>query len=105
MRESTIKRSALGLLLTGSMLSAPPASAVEYPIGQPQQRHGMEIGAVYLQPILMEPKGMMTNPEESDVHMEADIRALADNPNGCAEGAWIPYLQIKYEIAKEGSDR
>ena len=47
------------------------SGAVEYPIGQPQQRHGMEIGAVYLQPIDMEPDGMMRKAAESDVHMES----------------------------------
>ena len=76
------------------------AQAVEYPIGTPQLRAGMEIAAVYLQPVLMEPDGMMKKPEESDVHMEADIHALANNPNGFDEGAWMPYLMIKYEITK-----
>lgn len=91
---------ALGLIGLPGM-----SAAVEYPIGQPQQRSGMEIGAVYLQPVLMEPEGMMKNPGESDVHMEADIHALANNPNGFAEGEWVPYLLVKYEIAKSGSDR
>ena len=79
------------------------ALAVEYPIGTPQQRNGMEIAAVYLQPVTMEPEGMMRKVEESDVHMETDIHALASNPNGFEEGAWIPYLVIKYEITKQGS--
>lgn len=91
---------ALGLIGLPGM-----SAAVEYPIGQPQQRSGMEIGAVYLQPVLMEPEGMMKNPGASDVHMEADIHALANNPNGFAEGEWVPYLLVKYEIAKSGSDR
>lgn len=76
------------------------SAAVEYPIGAPQQQHGMEIGAVYLQPIEMEPEGMMRKAAESDVHMEADIHALAQNPNGFAEGEWIPNLLVKYEISK-----
>ena len=76
------------------------ASALEYPIGKPQHQAGMEIVAVYLQPVLMEPDGMMKKPSESDVHMEADIRALANNIHGFEEGAWIPYLVIKYEITK-----
>ncbi|HEY3325868.1 MAG TPA: iron transporter [Novimethylophilus sp.] len=76
------------------------AEAVEYPIGSPQQRNGMEIAAIYLQPVLMEPDGMMAKPEESDVHMEADVHALANNPNGFEDGAWVPYLVIKYEITK-----
>jgi len=80
------------------------AAAVEYPIGAPQERHGMEIGAVYLQPIEMEPEGMMRKAAESDIHLEADIHALSSNPNGFEEGAWIPALLIKYELTKAGSE-
>jgi uncharacterized protein involved in high-affinity Fe2+ transport len=89
-------------IITGATLMAMSAAtlAVEYPIGTPQQRAGMEIAAVYLQPVLMEPDGMMAKPEDSDVHIEADIHALANNPNGFDEGAWMPYLVIKYEITK-----
>src|SRR3989304_439207 len=79
------------------------AHAVEYPIGKPQQRYGMEITAVYLQPLPMEPDGMMKKPQDADVHMEADIKALASNANGFPEDAWIPYLTVKYEITKQGS--
>lgn len=80
------------------------AHALEYPIGKPQHHHGMEIAAVYLQPIEMDPPGMMRKASESDIHIEADIRALGDNPNGFEEGSWIPYLTVKFEIAKVGSD-
>ncbi|MFL6714615.1 MAG: iron transporter, partial [Sulfurifustis sp.] len=75
---------------------------VEYPIGRPQQRAGIEIAAVYLQPVQMEPDGMMRKASESDIHIEADIHALANNANGFPEGAWMPYLQVKYEITKAG---
>lgn len=78
------------------------AHAKEYPIGKPQKAAGMEISAVYLQPVKMEPDGMMRKAEESDVHMEADIRALAGNTNGFPEGTWVPYLNVKYEITKTG---
>jgi hypothetical protein len=87
-----------------ALLAAPLSSqALEYPIGTPQHLHGMEIAAVYLQPVEMEPAGMMTAAAQSDVHIEADIRALASNPNGFAEGDWIPYLVINYEISKKSS--
>lgn len=85
---------------TALLASAGATTAAEYPVGVPQQRAGMEIAAVYLQPVLMEPEGMMPKPENSDVHMEADIHALANNTNGFEEGAWVPYLSIKYEITK-----
>jgi uncharacterized protein involved in high-affinity Fe2+ transport len=76
------------------------AAAVEYPIGTPQNLAGMEVAAVYLQPIEMEPEGMMRKAAESDVHLEADIHALSSNANGYPEGAWIPFLHVKYELTK-----
>lgn len=91
------------LPFAASLLFSLPAAAVEYPIGTPQQRNGMEIAAVYLQAVSMEPDGMMRKAADSDIHIEADIRALANNYNGFEEGAWIPYLVIKYEISKTGS--
>jgi len=87
----------LGLVLAG------PVLALETPIGKPQKQAGMEIAAVYLQPVPMEPAGMMKAVADSDIHLEADIRAQGDNANGFAEGAWIPYLGIAYEITKAGS--
>jgi hypothetical protein len=84
-------------------LSAMPAFALEMPIGKPQRQAGMEIAAVYLQPVPMEPAGMMRAVAESDIHLEADVRAQSDNANGFADGAWIPYLGIRYEITKLGS--
>jgi uncharacterized protein involved in high-affinity Fe2+ transport len=71
---------------------APAALALEYPIGAPQNLAGMEIAAVYLQPIDMEPEGHMRKAADSDVHIEADIQ----------EGAWIPFLGIRYAISKVG---
>src|SRR5882672_7566549 len=82
---------------------ASPASALEYPIGKPQIKAGMEISAVYLQPVPMEPDGMMRAVRDSDIHLEADIRAQSDNANGFPDGAWVPYLGIRYEIVKEGN--
>jgi len=99
---SYARKMSVSLVLPGLLVLSGFAFAVEYPIGMPQQRHGMEIAAVYLQPVTMEPDGMMRKAEESDVHMEADIRALAGNANGFEEGAWIPYLAIRYEIGKKG---
>lgn len=87
------------------LTSALSAHAVEYPIGKPQQHFGMEIGAVYLQPVAMEPEGMMRKADQSDIHIEADIKALKDNPNGFEEGAWIPYLVVKFEISKVGTSQ
>ncbi|MCI0598000.1 MAG: iron transporter [Beijerinckiaceae bacterium] len=76
------------------------ASAKEYPAGTPQEQNGMEIAAVYLQPVEMDPPGAMLPAAQSDVHLEADIRAGKDNRNGFAQGDWIPYLAVGYELTK-----
>jgi uncharacterized protein involved in high-affinity Fe2+ transport len=60
----------------------------------------MEVAAVYLQPIEMEPAGMMRAAAQSDIHLEADIHATKDNPNGFADGEWMPYLLVRYELSK-----
>ena len=80
------------------VLASASALALEYPMGRPQNVAGMEIGGVYLQPIDMEPEGRKA--ADADVHMEADIHALANNPNGYPEGAWVASLQVHYEITK-----
>ncbi len=81
---------------------ATSAQAAEYPIGKPQIAHGIEVGAVYLQPIEMDPPGMMREAKASDIHLEADIRAVADNPNGFAEGDWVPGLKVHYKLTRQG---
>jgi periplasmic iron binding protein len=80
------------------------ASALEYPIGEPRLMNGMEIAAVYLQPIEMEPAHIMKPAPDSDIHLEADIHATQDNNNGFAEGDWIPNLTIEYTLTKLDGD-
>lgn len=97
--------------LVSTLLLSSAALAQEYPVGQPVIENGMEIQGVYLQPITMDTEEghhhMHHLPAtESDVHLEADIHAVEDNPNGFAEGDWIPYLVVDYTIQrvdKEGS--
>ncbi len=87
----------LGLTMLGSSVHAGDVT-----VGH-QNINGMEVGAVYIQPVTMEPMmpGMM---KPADIHLEADIHALADNPHGFPEGAWMPYLNISYTLTKIGSD-
>jgi len=94
--KKTLLAMALG---PGLVLSA---MAAEYPIGKPVEKSGLEVAAVYLQPVEMDPPGMMRAAKESDIHLEADIRALAHNPNGFAEGEWVPYLDVRYVLQKVG---
>ena len=79
-------------------LAASVAVAGEFPIGDPVEINGMEIAAVYLEPIDMEPKGIDLAPSKADIHLEADIHAIEGNKNGFAAGEWIPYLKVSYEL-------
>ncbi|MBI2569023.1 MAG: iron transporter [Candidatus Schekmanbacteria bacterium] len=84
--------------LSSAFLLGQAAAFVEYPIGLPQVRYGMEIAAVYLQPIQMDPEMSHEKHEKADVHLEADIHASTGNPNGFGEGEWIPYLTVTYKL-------
>lgn len=89
------------MLLTALMTSAiaaPAAFAGEQPAGETIEMNGMEIAAVYLQPINMEPRGMGLPASKSEVHLEADIHAIAGNKNGFGAGEWIPYLTVRYKL-------
>ena len=77
--------------------------AAETPIGKPHTENGMEVAAVYLQPIEMDPPGMMREAKLSDIHLEADIRAAKGNTNGFGEGDWMPSLVVKYKLTKAGN--
>jgi uncharacterized protein involved in high-affinity Fe2+ transport len=37
------------------------------------------------------------------VHLEADIKAAKDNKNGYAQGDWVGYLGVSYELTKDGN--
>lgn len=99
--------------LTSAFLLASPAMAGEKPIGEPVEQNGMEIAAVYLQAVMMEPASFSdvcfadrnaANPSTpTDAHIEADIKGLKGNNSGFAEGEWIPYLNIDYVVTKPGS--
>ena len=98
--QNRIATAALAAVLFA--LLAPGSRAAETKIGESVEKNGMKIGAVYLQPVMMEPMlpGMH---EPADVHLEADIHAIKDNKNGLGPGDWVPYLGITYRISKDGS--
>jgi Uncharacterized protein probably involved in high-affinity Fe2+ transport len=70
----------------------------EYPAGEPVEINELEIAAVYLEPIDMEPRGMGLPAAKADIHLEADIHALEGNSNGFGAGEWMPYLTISYTL-------
>lgn len=97
MKQMTLKK----ICLAAVALAAAPLAVMafeEFPIGTPVTLNNMEIAAVYLQPIEMEPRGMGLPADKADVHLEADIHATEGNKNGFGAGEWIPYLTINYTL-------
>lgn len=86
-----------------ALLAAAPAYAAEVPVGNPIEKNGMNIAAVYLQSVKMGP-ALPGMDKPTDVHLEADIHAVRGNENGFSDEDWVPYLTVTYKIAKEGSD-
>ena len=55
-----------------------PIAAKEYPIGKPKSLNGMEVAAVYLKPIEMDPPGMMRGFPDSASYQKDAQRRLVD---------------------------
>lgn len=92
-------------MVVGAVLAAGlvmPALAGEQKIGRAVEKNGLEIGAVYLQAVQMEPAH--AHHAGTDIHLEADVKALKGNANGFGAGDWVPYLDITYVLTKPGSD-
>lgn len=82
----------------------------EYPIGEEQDVNILHVSCVYFQPVQMEPLGENgLSPEESNIHIEADISALeipedSDKFLGFGPGAWVPYLTVDYSIVNQDTN-
>jgi uncharacterized protein involved in high-affinity Fe2+ transport len=93
----------------GSALAAPaPAPGAEtagfeeFPLGDDVVVGPLNVAGVYFQPVDMEPAGLGGLPaSQADMHMEADISA-GENDLGFGVGDFVPYLSVKYVIAKKG---
>jgi uncharacterized protein involved in high-affinity Fe2+ transport len=85
---------------SASVSAAPPVGFREYPIGDDVLKNHMRIAAVWLPPIAME--GMPASAAGDVIHLEADIHATEENPNGFAKDEFVPYLKIHYTIAPVG---
>ncbi|MCI1218254.1 iron transporter [Bifidobacterium crudilactis] len=73
----------------------------EVPIGDDQQKGPLNIGTVFFQPVDMEPAGMGLAAADANMHLEADIHALANNELGYAKGEFVPDLTVNYTITDE----
>lgn len=100
----------IALFATGlALLAAPGARAadelVEYPIGEPKIVNALEIGAVYLAPIDMEPAGIDLPASQADIHLEADVHATEGNPNGFGAGEFVPGLTVTYRLENKDTGK
>ena len=96
----TIKKTLIAGAVMAGIFTAPAALAFqEHPAGEPVKMNEMELAAVYLQPIDMEPRGMGLPAAKSDIHLEADIHATEGNKNGFGAGEWVPYQPIASRIS------
>jgi len=100
-----ISRNFIAGTVLGLVFSAGVALAKEVPIGEPKviREAGLEVAAVYLQAIEMEPaafegRQLYLPREKSDVHLEADIHALKGNKQGFREDEWVPALIVRYTL-------
>jgi len=88
-------------VLAGIVTSALPQPAIAvvavHSIGAAIEKNGLKIEPHYLTGIEM--GGMLMD----EVHLEADVHATKGEPHGFPEGAWIPYLTIKYTLTKDGT--
>ena len=71
----------------------------EFPIGDDIELGPLNVAGVYFQPVDMLPAGTSLPASQSDMHIEADISAL-ENDLGYGVGDFIPYLTVRYDIAK-----
>lgn len=94
---------------SGSTSSASSASSSssdssgfeEYPVGPNQDQNvgPLMVGAVYFQPVDMEPASMGLKAADASFHLEADIHANAKGTKlGYGKGDFVPDLTVNYDI-------
>ncbi|WP_103063678.1 iron transporter [Actinomyces qiguomingii] len=77
----------------------------EFSVNESQEDQEAEgqisVNLVYFRPVDMEPAGAAGLPaSQADLHLEADVTALADNTLGYGAGDFVPGLTVDYSIAR-----
>ncbi len=85
-------------VISGMASGAAWANEGATPIGEARTINAMSIAAAYLPPVDMDPPGMDLPASQADIHLEADIRAVAGNTSGFGAGEWIAYLTVAYRL-------
>jgi periplasmic iron binding protein len=91
------------LTITACLATGVASAAQEFYVGEPVVKDGMQIVPNYLTGVQMDrhPPGMAMG--ANAVHLEADIHAAKDETHGFSEDAWIPYLTVRFSLAKNGT--
>jgi len=79
--------------------AAPSMSVREHPIGDEIARNQIRVAAVWLSAVAMDG---MTAAGPNPIHIEADVKADENNPNGYAKDDPVAYLKIAYAIEPAG---
>jgi len=85
-----------------SLFTIPAWAVQEFYVGEPVVKDGMQIVPNYLTGVEMDRMPQGSGMGKDSVHLEADVHATKDEGHGFAEDAWIPYLDIHYELTKDG---
>lgn len=103
-----LRKAVLGFGLALSMMLAGQsgAAAAGRTIGQPIEREEMVLVVRYIQAVTMDGgahagHGAMSGP--GDAHLEAIVFASKNSKGGFQPGEWLPYLDMTYEVVKDGS--
>ncbi len=103
-----MKRILLPLVgLAALTMTATGALAAGRVIGQPMERNEMVIVVQYIQAVTMDGMNHAGNAMgggPGDAHLEAVIYASKNSEFGFRPGEWIPYLDLSFEVTKQGSD-
>lgn len=93
----------VALTAGAAVFAGAQAFSGEIGIGGPVVMDGLIFRPVYLQAVHMAP-ALPGSAGNFDAHLELDIHADKNNPQGFEPGAWIPYLTVSYRLNKLGSD-
>lgn len=105
MKLLKIGAAALSVALAAGVALPTGASAAGRTIGQPIEKNELVLVVRYVQAVTMD--GMnhaghgMGGP--ADAHLEAVVFASKNVKNGFQPGEFMPYLDIRFEVAKDGA--
>lgn len=106
--SSSAKSSSSSSASNSSSSSSDSAGFEEVPVGpdQDQEVGPLMVGAVYFQPVDMEPSGMGLKAADASFHLEADIHANKKGTKlGYGKGDFIPDLTVNYSIIDKSTNK